>query len=70
MFPYKSYDVFELQNVDEVESKAEFGVEKGDLLQLAEVLGIPRVFWCDQESYVMEMRVNACFEKTRISLLP
>ena len=49
-FPYENYDVFELENVDEAECKAEFRVEKADLPQLAEVLGIPCVFRCDQRT--------------------
>ena len=31
VFPYENYDVFELENVDEAECKAEFRVEKADL---------------------------------------
>lgn len=50
VFPYENYDVFKLENVDEAECKAEFRVEKGDLPQLAEVLGIPREFRCDQRT--------------------
>ena len=50
VFPYENYDVFELENVDEAECKPEFRVEKADLPQLAEVLGIPCVFRCDQRT--------------------
>ena len=50
VFPYENYDVFELENVDEAECKAEFRVEKAELPQLAEVLGIPCVFRCDQRT--------------------
>ena len=50
VFPYENYDVFELDNVDGADCKAEFRFEKVDLPQLAEVLGIPRAFQCDQRT--------------------
>jgi hypothetical protein len=50
MFPYKKYEEFKLANVDEVECKAEFRVEKSDLPQLANALQIPEVFKCDQRT--------------------
>ena len=50
VFPYEIYERFELANVDEAECKAEFRVEKSDLLQLADALLIPQIFKCDQRS--------------------
>ena len=50
VFPYEIYERFELANVDEVECKAEFRVEKSDLPQLADALHIPQIFKCNQRS--------------------
>ncbi len=50
MFPYEKYEEFKLANVDEVECKAEFRVEKSDLPQLANASQIPEVFQCDQQT--------------------
>ena len=44
VFPYESYERFELASIDEAECKAEFRFEKSDLPQLAEALLIPEVF--------------------------
>ena len=47
-FPYEEYDDFDLEAIDAVDSKAEFRVEKHDIPLLAEVLGIPEKFRCQQ----------------------
>ncbi len=49
-FPYENYKRFELARMDEAECKAEFRVEKSDLLQLAEALRIPKEFVCEQRT--------------------
>ena len=49
-FSYESYGPFTLEDMDEAECKAEFRVEKGDLSMLAEALGIPATFKCQQRT--------------------
>ena len=49
-FGYQSYDVFDLQNMNSADCKAEFRVEKADLPRLADALQIPAVFRCRQRS--------------------
>jgi hypothetical protein len=50
VFPYESYERFELTDMDEAECKAEFRFEKSDLPQLAEALRIPQEFKCKQRT--------------------
>jgi len=45
---YQPYDVFDLENMNSADCKAEFRVEKADLPRLADVLHIPVVFHCKQ----------------------
>ena len=47
-FPYEDYERFDLQDMNDAECKAEFRVKKGDIPVLAEALGIPDSFICDQ----------------------
>lgn len=47
-FPVKNYSLFNLEEKDVSEVKAEFRFEKKDLPALAEVLRIPEVFKCQQ----------------------
>ena len=49
-FGYQSYDVFDLENMNSADCKAEFRVEKADLPRLADALHIPAVFHCKQRS--------------------
>lgn len=49
-FPHESYERFDLDSMDPSECKAEFRFEKYDLQLLAECLGIPDVFKCEQRS--------------------
>ena len=47
---YKEYGKFDLDNMEDVECKAEFRFHKEDILVLAEVLGLPETFTCSQGS--------------------
>lgn len=47
-FPYDENRKFDLDEMDEFECKAEFRFEKTDIPLLAEVLGIPEKFICNQ----------------------
>ena len=49
-FPYQSYDVYDLGNMNSTDYKAEFRVKKADLPRLADTLHIPTVFNCKQRS--------------------
>lgn len=49
-FPYREYESFNLQNLDDSECKAEFRVEKGDIPILADALQIPDHFRCPQST--------------------
>ena len=49
-FGYQSYDVFDLENMNLADCKAEFRVEKADLPRLADALHISVVFHCKQRS--------------------
>ncbi|CAH3166045.1 unnamed protein product, partial [Porites evermanni] len=49
-FGYQSHDVFDLENMNSADCKAEFRVEKADLPLLADALHIPAVFQCKQRS--------------------
>ena len=48
LFPYEDYEKFHLEDKDSVECKAEFRFEKNNIPLLAEALGIPDVFKCQQ----------------------
>lgn len=48
VYPYWEYDSFCLDSLDSNECKAEFRVEKDDILLLARALHIPDVFKCSQ----------------------
>lgn len=47
-FPYQDYEQFHLEEMDDAECKAEFRFRKEDIPVLAEALGIPDRFICDQ----------------------
>ena len=49
-FGYQLYDVFDLENMNSTDCKAEFRVEKADLPRLADALHILAVFHCKQRS--------------------
>ena len=49
-FGYQSYDVFDLENMNSADCKAEFRVEKADLSCLTDALHIPAVFHCKKRS--------------------
>ena len=49
-FPHEAYAKFDLDEMAESESLAEFRFRKRDILSLAEVLEIPETMRCDQRS--------------------
>ena len=49
-FPYHSYSSFDLEELDESESLAEFRFRKRDIQSLYEVLQIPNTITCSQRS--------------------
>lgn len=49
-FSYQCYARFDLEDIDLAECKAEFRVEKQDILRLAEALHLPNTFRCQQRS--------------------
>ena len=49
-FPHETYAKFDLDEMTESESLAEFRFRKSDILSLAEVLDIPETIRCDQRS--------------------
>ena len=61
VFPYKNYERFELNNMDEAECKAKFRFEKSDLPQLAEALRMCKCLNINRQVFVMGWRVCACF---------
>ena len=58
-FPYDSYAPFDLKELDESESFAEFRFGKLDIRILKEVLQIPNTITCSQRS-VCDEKVFAC----------
>ena len=54
-FPYDSYTQFDLEELDESESFAEFHFGKRDILILKEVLQIPDMITCNQRSVCDEL---------------
>ena len=67
-FNYQQYDLFNLDNIDSAECKAEFHIEKADLPCLSEALQLPPTFHCQQRT-VFDSMEGLCmfFEK---SVLP
>ena len=65
-FPYKDYENFDNETKDPVECKAEFRVEKNDLLCLSEALQIPETFHCQQRS-VCDGMEGLCMALKRFS---
>jgi len=62
-FRYQSYDVFDLENMNSADCKAEFRVEKADLPRLADALYIPIFPQCSiakREAFVMVWRDCVC----------
>ena len=49
-FPHGDYDRFSLENLDETEIYAEFRVRKMDIGRLADALGLPDSFVCNQRT--------------------
>ena len=49
-FSHENYERFNLEEVEEPECKANFRFQKDDILELAEVLGLPEVFRCNQRT--------------------
>ena len=47
---YQSYDVFDSENINSTDCKAEFQVEKADLPRPTDALHIPAMFHCKQRS--------------------
>ena len=47
VFPYKNYERLNLENVTNDESKAEFRFDLEDFPILAQAMGIPEKFTCD-----------------------
>ena len=48
--PYEAYEQFRLENLEDDECVSEFRFRKNDLPLLADSLGIPDIFKCDQRS--------------------
>lgn len=69
VIPYVKYDRFDLDAIDPAECNAEFRFEKRDLIQLAEALGIPEVFVCDQRS-VCDGLEGMCIALRRFAYSP
>ena len=65
-FPYQDYENFDIETIDPVECKAEFRVEKNDLLCLSEALQIPETFHCQQRS-VCDGMEGLCMALKRFS---
>ena len=61
-FGYKLYDVFDLQNMNATDCKAEFRVEKADLPRLA--YSLPYIFLqcsiANRKAFVMVWRDHVC----------
>ena len=49
-FPFKSYDRFDLETMDESECLAEFRVERQDIQSLANAMQIPEYIFCEQRT--------------------
>ena len=64
--PYEEYERFDLEEMADSECRAEFRVNKRDLLHLAECLQIPDVFVCNQGS-VCEGMEAICMLLRRLS---
>ena len=60
-FPYDSYAPFDLEELDESESFAEFRFGERDILILKEVLQIPDMINCSQRSVCDRLDVEAAF---------
>ena len=65
-FIYQQYDPFNLDNIDSAECKAEFRIEKADLPRLAEALGLPPTFHCQQRT-VFDSMEGLCMLLKRVS---
>ena len=51
-FSYEVYNRFELDNMDELECRYEFRVDKQDIPLLADALNLPEIFRCSQRTKV------------------
>ena len=49
-FNCQQYDLFNLDNIDSAECKAEFHIEKAALPRLAEAVQLPPTFYCQQRT--------------------
>ena len=47
-FPYWEYGSFQLDDLERNDCKAEFRVEKEDILRIAAALQVPNIFGCSQ----------------------
>ena len=59
-FPYDSYESFDLEELDESESFAEFRFGKRDIQILKEVLQIPDMLLVVSALFVMDKKVSVC----------
>ena len=50
IFPHHKYGRFNLENLDEAECFSEFRVQKQDVVRLADALGLPESFICQQRT--------------------
>ena len=63
--PSQQYDPFNLDNIDSAECKAEFHIEKADLLRLVEALQLPLIFHCQQRT-VFDSMEGLCMLLKRV----
>ena len=47
-YPYQNYEHFDLEGLDESECLAEFRFQKKDITILADVMGLPNSYTCEQ----------------------
>lgn len=67
-FGYQLYDVFDLENMNSADCKAEFRVEMADLLRLADALHITAVFHCKRRSICAGLEGLCAAETNKLSL--
>ena len=65
-FPYDTYPNFDLDELDESECLAEFRVRKRDIIALSDVLQIPAIIECDQQS-ICDGNEDLCILLRRLS---
>ena len=62
-FPYDSYAQFDLEELDESESFAEFRLGKRDIRILKDVLQIPDMITCSQRPVCDDLKVSMLFKR-------